>query len=98
MFLWFRSPRQFRRHPRQSPASRRRTFRPVPRQLEDRCVPAVSITEFPVPTAASGPSGITQHLDGNLWFTEFNADRIGRITPAGVVTEFTLPAGSGPLN
>ena len=36
--------------------------------------------------------------DGNLWFTEFNGNKIGRITPAGVVTEFTIPtANSGPI-
>ena len=35
------------------------------------------------------PAGITAGPDGNLWFTELSGDRIGRITPAGVVTEFT---------
>ena len=25
--------------------------------------------------------------DGNLWFTEFKTSRIGRITPAGAVTD-----------
>jgi len=34
--------------------------------------------------------------DGNLWFTEYASDQIGRMTPAGVVTEFPLPAGSAP--
>lgn len=29
--------------------------------------------------------------DGNIWFTEFIGDRIGRITPDGAVTEFPLP-------
>ncbi len=36
----------------------------------------------------AGPGGIATGPDGNLWFTERNLDRIGRITPAGVVTEF----------
>ncbi len=31
---------------------------------------------------------ITAGPDGNLWFTEPNLERIGRITPAGVVSEF----------
>ena len=35
------------------------------------------------------PYGITAGPDGNLWFTEFPGNRIGRITPAGVVTEFS---------
>jgi hypothetical protein len=34
------------------------------------------------------PDRITEGLDGNLWFTEFNGDRIGRITRTGTVTEF----------
>ena len=29
-----------------------------------------AITEFPIPTASSGPEGITAGPDGNLWFTE----------------------------
>jgi streptogramin lyase len=37
--------------------------------------------------------------DGNLWFTEANADKIGRITPSGGVTEFAIPTpGSSPLS
>ena len=31
--------------------------------------------------------------DGNLWFTESGGNQIGRITPAGVVTEFSDPHG-----
>jgi hypothetical protein len=47
------------------------------------------ITEFPVPTASSYPGSITAGPDGNLWFTEYWGNRIGRITPAGVITEFS---------
>ena len=39
-------------------------------------------------SAATQPDGITTGPDGNLWFTEYNGDRIGRITPPGEVTEF----------
>jgi streptogramin lyase len=42
------------------------------------------------------PDGIAAGPDGNLWFTEFNSSKIGRITPQGVVTEFSLAANSGP--
>ena len=35
--------------------------------------------------------GITAGPDGNLWFTEPNANQIGRITPAGAITEFVIP-------
>jgi hypothetical protein len=33
--------------------------------------------------------------DGNLWFTEAQATRIGRMSPAGALTEVPLPAGNG---
>jgi streptogramin lyase len=87
-----RSPHQSRRKIASLAASPR--FRPRLEALEDRTVPAV--TEFPTLTPGSGPRDIVQGSDGNFWFTEFDADRIGRITPAGVVTELLLPVGSGP--
>ena len=44
-------------------------------------------------SANAHPRGITLGPDGNLWFTEFaSPGRIGRITPAGVVTEFPIAA------
>src|SRR6266567_1171871 len=55
---------------------------------------AGTITEFPIPTASTFPRGITAGPDGNLWFTEYSGNNIGRITPAGVVTgEFSIPTG-----
>src|ERR1700681_1487861 len=55
------------------------------------------ITEFRAGiAAASSPEGIALGPDGNLWFTEFTGDRIGRITPHGVVTEFS--AGMTPFS
>ena len=53
------------------------------------------IREFPLPTANSGPYGITAGPDGNLWFTEANSNNIGRISTAGVVTEFPIPTANG---
>ncbi|HET9392663.1 MAG TPA: hypothetical protein VFO29_03930 [Candidatus Rubrimentiphilum sp.] len=54
------------------------------------------IQEFPVPTAGSAPGGITVGPDGALWFTETNADKIGRIAASGKITEFSLlPATPG---
>jgi virginiamycin B lyase len=47
--------------------------------------------------AGSLPYRITPGPEGAMWFTEYGADRIGRITNAGVVTEFDLPReGVGP--
>ncbi|HEY6928542.1 MAG TPA: hypothetical protein VJA66_02595 [Thermoanaerobaculia bacterium] len=59
--------------------------------------PGQVITEFPVPTASSGPLGIATGWDGAIWFTEQTANKIGRITAAGVITEFPIPmAGVQP--
>jgi streptogramin lyase len=49
-----------------------------------------TIQEFTVPTLASTPNGIAAGADGNLWFTEYTANNIGRITPSGTVTEFPV--------
>lgn len=48
--------------------------------------------------ANSNPIGITLGPDGNLWFTDEGTGQIGRITPAGVVTEFAAPTGSLALS
>lgn len=57
-----------------------------------------TVTEYPVPNANSQPYDIINGPDGNMWFTEYNGDAIGRVTPAGVVSEFTagITPGSGP--
>ncbi len=54
------------------------------------------ISEFPVPTAQSAPHDIVTGPDGALWFTENGAGKIGRITTAGVITEFAIPTDSDP--
>jgi streptogramin lyase len=71
--------------------------RPQVECLEDRCVPS-GIQEFSIPTAGSGPVGITSGPDGALWFTENATNQIGCITSAGVVTnEFAIAtSGSDP--
>jgi virginiamycin B lyase len=63
---------------------------------------------YTIPTANGSPSGIVSGADGAVWFGETNANKIGRITTAGVVTEFTLlpylsacssfPSNCGPYN
>jgi streptogramin lyase len=57
-----------------------------------RAVAAPVITEFPLPKVNSAPRDITAGPDGNLWFAENGS--VGRITPAGVVTEFAVSGGS----
>jgi streptogramin lyase len=47
-----------------------------------------------VPTAASQPYRLTSGPDGNVWFTELGAGRIGRMDPAdpaATVTDFSVP-------
>src|SRR5690242_9338138 len=78
------------RAPRRSSRNRRR---PHFDGLETRQLLSGSppIREFPISTPTSQPIGITLGPDGNVWFTQSgpnNTPRIGRITPAGVVTGF----------
>ncbi|GAC1595307.1 MAG: hypothetical protein NVS3B28_26470 [Candidatus Velthaea sp.] len=53
---------------------------------------AGTITEFATPTAGSAPFGITKGPDGNFWFTESTANKIGTITPQGAITEQSITA------
>jgi virginiamycin B lyase len=62
--------------------------------------PTAKLKQFKVPTADSQPRDITNGSDGNRWFTEgtefTNAPaKIGRITPAGVITEFSPGVADG---
>jgi virginiamycin B lyase len=64
-----------------------------------RITTAGKITEFPVPTQSSAPTGLTSGPDGNVWFTENSANQLGRITMSGAVTEFPIPTrDSGPID
>lgn len=49
-----------------------------------------TITEFTVPTANSVPWGIVTGPDGALWFTEVSGAKVGRLTTAGVFTEYNV--------
>src|ERR1700687_4468441 len=64
---------------------------PVLGQVTAHSLPAVKF--FKIPTSFSWPEYIANGPDGNLWFTEYYAKQIARITPAGAVTEFSLPFG-----
>ncbi len=48
-------------------------------------------TTFPMPAGSGLPLNIVPGVDGTLWFFEANpqyVDRLGKITPAGAITEF----------
>jgi len=55
---------------------------------------SVTFSAFTIPTQNSLPAGITAGPDGALWFTETFANKIGRISTSGAITEFPLPASS----
>jgi streptogramin lyase len=59
-----------------------------------RVGPDRRVTEFATPTPDAGPTAITAGPDGNAWFVESapgGAAAVGRITPAGAITEFPVP-------
>ena len=55
--------------------------------------PPYELTEFPLPLNSTRqmPVGITVGPFGNLWFTESEVDRIGRLDSDGMITEFQIP-------
>jgi streptogramin lyase len=52
------------------------------------------LTPTTIPTGNANPQGITGGEDGNMWFTEYNSSKIGKITPAGAISEFGTLFGS----
>jgi hypothetical protein len=60
-----------------------------------RITTAGVITEYTVPTAASGPSVIAAGPDGALWFSEYDGNKIGRVTTSGAFAEYSIPTASG---
>jgi streptogramin lyase len=71
------------------PAGRRRK-QPTLDVLEGRCL-LTSIVDFSTPTASSAPYEITLGPDGNIWFAEGNAGKIGEInSTTDAISEFTV--------
>jgi streptogramin lyase len=46
--------------------------------------------EFAIPSGVGSNNDIVEGPDGNMWVTTENNNKVARITPAGVVTEFQL--------
>src|SRR6266851_8379176 len=46
-----------------------------------RPVPSAQPTATGAPLSTHAPYAITAGLDGNLWFTEYQGDGVGRVTP-----------------
>jgi streptogramin lyase len=72
------------------------TFPSFEANLAHHATPAGSITEFPLDTSQDAPTSITAGPDGNLWFAVQSSGKIGRITPNGSLTKFSLPTNSFP--
>src|SRR5262245_43613468 len=51
---------------------------------------AISFHEYPIPSGCRSFEIVTGP-NGTIWFTGRHGERIGRITPEGVITEFPLP-------
>jgi len=47
---------------------------------------------IPVPTSAAGLGRIVASPDGSVWFAERDANKVGKISPNGQVTEYPFPA------
>jgi len=56
------------------------------------------VDEFRLPNRGSLPNGIVAGADGNIWFTELASRKLGRLSPAGDLTEYPLPAIGTPLS
>jgi len=61
--------------------------------------PLGETSDFATPTVVSHPFGIAAGPDGNLWFTENGANKIGEINPVtDAISEFPIPTASSGLN
>ncbi|SCE17362.1 virginiamycin B lyase [Streptomyces sp. IgraMP-1] len=49
------------------------------------------IEEFPLPDPAARPHAVVAAVPGECWFTEWGANRVGRLTGDGEITEYDLP-------
>jgi len=58
-----------------------------------RATPAGVLTIF---DTSEIPGDMTAGSDGNVWFSVAASNRIGRVTPNGLVTYFIVPAGAAP--
>ncbi len=48
--------------------------------------------EYPVPTGSASPQGINLDQSGRVWFTEFNANKIGALDPStSTFIEYLIP-------
>jgi streptogramin lyase len=63
----------------------------LPQTAIGRMTPSGVQDFFPIP-GKGGPGMLAVGPDGNIWFPEILANKIGKITPAGVITDYPLSA------
>jgi virginiamycin B lyase len=56
-----------------------------------RAAPVGAISQFGIPSAEGQAYVIAPGPDGDMWFTEIRASKIGRVTPGGEVSELATP-------
>ena len=62
-------------------------------RLEPRTMLSLTVKTFPISLVGLiQPQGITTGPDGNLWFAETAANKIGRMIPAGALTRVSSAA------
>jgi len=56
------------------------------------------LEKFPVPTSEAGPRSVVVAPGGSIWFTEYRANKIGRLDPCtGQIDEYEVPSNNaGP--
>lgn len=52
---------------------------------------AIRISEIDIPTRDSGPLFISKDADQHIWFTQKNANKIGRLSRHGAIREYDVP-------
>jgi streptogramin lyase len=55
----------------------------------------VTIESFTVPTPNANAASIAAAGNGDMWFVESAQDKLGKISPAGTITEIPIPADAG---
>lgn len=55
------------------------------------------VQEFRLPTAGARPDTVVRDAGGDIWFTEFATEKVGRLSMAGHITEYALAAHGPPV-
>jgi virginiamycin B lyase len=55
------------------------------------------LREFRLPKGGGRPDGVIRAAGGDIWFTEFGAEKVGRLTATGHLLEYALIAQGPPV-